>query len=79
MATQNNLHVPDELLAELRLKAQSTGVTVEEMAADALRKGLEDCEWQELLAYGRERGSAKGFTEEQAADVVHEWRQAQSK
>ncbi len=77
MATQNNLHVPDELLAELRVKAVSAGVTVEELAADALRKGLEEREWNDLLAYGRERGRAKGFKEEQAADVVHEWRKEQ--
>jgi plasmid stability protein len=36
----NNLRVPDELLAELRIKADADGRTVEEIAAEALREGL---------------------------------------
>jgi hypothetical protein len=77
MATQNNLHVPDELLAELRAKADAEGKTVDELAEEALRKGLEDRKWQDLLAYGRERGRAKGFTEEESGDIVHQWREEQ--
>ena len=40
MATRNNLHVPDELLAELRSKAAGEGKTVDELAEEALRKHL---------------------------------------
>lgn len=42
MSTQNNLHVPDELLAELQAKTAAEGKTVDELAEDALRKGLEE-------------------------------------
>ncbi|SPF55779.1 hypothetical protein SBA4_7410005 [Candidatus Sulfopaludibacter sp. SbA4] len=40
MATQNNVHVSDELLAELQAKAQAEGRTVDELAEEALRKVL---------------------------------------
>lgn len=77
MATQNSIHVSDELLAELQAKAAAEGKTVDELAEEALRKGLEECAWQDLLAYGRERGRLAGFAEEQSADVVHDWRKEQ--
>ena len=76
MAT-NNLHVPDDLLVELQECALAAGMTVEELAEQALRRGLEEQRWQELLAYGQERGRLSGFSEEQAADIVHEWRKEQ--
>jgi predicted transcriptional regulator len=77
MATQNNLYVPDDLLAALQEMASAEGKTVEQVAEEALRKSLEEHSWQDLIAYGHERGRSMGFTEEQAADVVHEWRKGQ--
>jgi plasmid stability protein len=74
MATQNIIHVSDELLAELQSKAAAEGKTVDALAEEALRKGLEERSWQDLLAYGRERGRASGITEEQVPDAVREWR-----
>jgi len=71
------VHVPDDLLAKLQAQAAAEGKSVDELAAEALRKFLEDRAWQDLLAYGRERGQSKGFTEDKAADVVHEWRKEQ--
>ena len=72
MATQNNLHVSDDLLAELQSEAQAAGKTVDELAEEALRKGLEDRKWQDLLEYGRERGRASGYTEEDVPRIVRE-------
>jgi hypothetical protein len=77
MANQNNLHVPDELLAELKSKAAAESKTVDELAEEALRQSLEGRKWRELLAYGHERGARSGFTEERSADVVHDWREEQ--
>jgi plasmid stability protein len=74
MATQNNLRVPDELLAELRLKANAEGKSVEELATQALRTGLEERSWQELLEYGQARGRESGYTEEDVPRIVKEWR-----
>jgi hypothetical protein len=62
----NNLHVPEDLLAELRATAQAEGKTVEELAEEALRQSLQERSWQDLLAYGLETGRASGYVE---ADV----------
>jgi predicted transcriptional regulator len=77
MATQNSIHVSDELLAELQSKAAAEGKTVDELAESALRKGLEKQSWQDLLAYGLERGRASGYTEEDVPRAVKEWRREQ--
>ena len=72
-----NVYVSDELLAELQSKAAAEGKTVDQLAGEALRKGLEEQSWQDLLAYGRERGRASGYTEEDVPRVVKEWRREQ--
>ena len=72
-----NVHLSDELLAELRSKAQAEGKTVNEMAEEALRKGLEKQAWQDLLEYGGERGRTSGHTEEDVPRLVKEWRREQ--
>jgi plasmid stability protein len=74
MATIN---VPEDLLAGLRAKADAEGKTIEELAEETLRASLKETSWEGLLAYGRERGRVAGFTEEQSADVVHNWRKEQ--
>ena len=48
--TDNNLRVPDDLLEELRLKANADGKTVEEIAEEALRDGLKERSWQDLVS-----------------------------
>jgi plasmid stability protein len=62
--------VSDELLAELQAKAAAEGKTVDELAEETLRASLIERSWEDLLAYGRERGRLAGFSEEQSADVV---------
>jgi hypothetical protein len=72
-----NLHVSEELLAELRTKAEAEGKSVDELAEEALRRGLEDRAWQELLAYGRESARGSGYTDEDVPRLVKEWRREQ--
>lgn len=79
MAAQNNLHVPNELLVELRSKALAAGKTVDQLAEEALRRGLNDQAWQDLLAYGRQRGEASGYSEEDVPRLVREWRREHSR
>jgi plasmid stability protein len=69
-----HLHVPEDLLAELEAKAAEEGKSVEDLAEEALRARLEAPSWEDLLSYGQERGRLVGFTEEQSADIVHQWR-----
>jgi hypothetical protein len=79
MAIQNSIHVSDELLAELQAKAAAEGKTVDELAEVALRKGLEDRAWQDLLEYGRKNGAASGYTEDDVPGLIKEWRREQSR
>jgi hypothetical protein len=72
-----NVYVSDELLAELQSKAGVEGKTVDELAAEALRKGLAEQSWQDLLTYGCERGRASGYTEEEVPGIIKEWRREQ--
>ena len=70
MATQNNVHVSDELLVELQAKAQAEGKTVDELAEETLRKGLDERDWQDLLAYGHQTGRESGYTEADVPEIV---------
>lgn len=70
--------IPDALLDELERRATGEGVSVAELAEDALRRGLVDRTWDSLLAYGQRRGAAMGFREEQAGELVHEFRRRPS-
>jgi plasmid stability protein len=70
MSAQNTIHVSDGLLAELREKAASEGKSIDELAEEALRKGLEEHSWQDLLEYGLQTGSASGYTEADVPEIV---------
>ncbi len=74
MATRNNVHLSDELLAELQVKAQTEGKTVDELAEEALRKGLAERDWQDLLAYGLQTGRESGYTEADVPEIVKQRR-----
>lgn len=70
----NNIRVPDDLLAELELKAAAEGRTADELAAEAVRESLRDRSWEALLARGRKYGEAAGISGDRVPDVVREWR-----
>ncbi len=66
----NIIHVSDQLLADLQAKALAEGKTVDELAEEALRRGLDDGAWQDLLDYGLKTGAASGYTEEDVPELV---------
>lgn len=72
-----NLHVSDELLAELYTKAEAEGRSIDDLAEEALRHGLEDRVWRELFAYGLETGAASDYSEQDVPRLVKEWRREQ--
>lgn len=74
MATQNNLHVPDDLLTELQAKAAAEGKSVDQLAEDAFRQYLERDQWQRLVASKREAARARGLTEADVPRLVEEAR-----
>ena len=66
MATQNNLHIPDDLLSAVNEAASAEGKTTDELAADALQRYLAHRELEELGKHGREQSRRLGYAE---ADV----------
>ena len=79
MASQNNIHVPEELLAELQSKAAVEGKSVDELAAEALRRGLEDSAWRDLLEYGRKTGRESGYKESDVPEIIKSRRETQGR
>jgi hypothetical protein len=67
MATQDNLHIPDDLLSAAHEAAIAEGRTTDELVADALRRYLAHRNLDELGQYGRELSRRLGRTE---ADVL---------
>jgi hypothetical protein len=66
MSTQNNVHIPDDLLSAVNAVTMADGKTTDEIAADVLRRYLAHRQLEELGQYGREQSSRLGYTE---ADV----------
>jgi hypothetical protein len=71
---ERTINVPDDLLARIESTVAQQGKSVDQWIEEALRAQLEDRAWQDLLAYGREKGLASGYSEEDVPRVVKEWR-----
>ena len=71
---ERTINVPDDLLVRIEGTVAEQGKTVDQWIEEALRAQLEERVWQDLLAYGRERGLASGYSEEDVPHVVKEWR-----
>ena len=74
MATENNLHIPDDLLSAVTEAASADGKTSDELAADALRRFLAHRKLEELGAYGREQSRRLGYREADAARSIADLR-----
>jgi plasmid stability protein len=74
MATHNNVRVPDDVLLKLQAKAAAEGKAVDDLVEEVLRTSLEEPTLEALIAYGEQRGRSLDFREEDAGDVVHDWR-----
>jgi hypothetical protein len=74
MATQNNLHIPDDLLSAVNEAAGADGKTTDEIAADALRRYLAHRKLEELGKYGREQPLRLGYTEADVPRLIAESR-----
>jgi hypothetical protein len=69
--------LPEELVARLEAAAQAEGKTLEQWLGDKVEDRAEERRWQDLLAYGLDRGIASGYAEEDIPGVVKEWRREQ--
>jgi putative PIN family toxin of toxin-antitoxin system len=80
MATQNNLYVPDDLLAQARRRAESQGRTADELAAEALQRYLAHEILNELSGGAEERRTQLGIGSDEEVEIyvdriIHEHRQ----
>jgi hypothetical protein len=74
MATQNNLHIPDDLLSAVNEAANAEGKTTDELAADVLQRYLAHRKLEELGKYGREQSRRRGYTEADVPRLIAESR-----
>ena len=77
MLTEHTILVPDDVWAQLEAKARAEGRPVDQLVEDTLRDGLEERSWQDLIAYGQERGRMSGIIEADVPEIVSEWRNEQ--
>jgi hypothetical protein len=56
MSADKNIKLTDDVLALLKEQAQNEGVSVDEAATEAIRRGLEEGRWRRLIAAGRRYG-----------------------
>ncbi len=68
--TDNNLHVPDDLLAETEKLAVSQGRTADDLAADALKRYLAH-EWlNKMEREGEERRRQLGLNSDEKVEAA---------
>ena len=71
---ENNVKLPDDVLALVKQRAEAEGLSVDEVAAQAVRAGLEEGRWRSLLAKGRRYGQHSGYTEDDVEALVQSFR-----
>ncbi|MGA2741472.1 MAG: hypothetical protein ABSG65_29060 [Bryobacteraceae bacterium] len=74
MATQDNLHIPDDLLSAVNEAASADGKTTDELAADAVRRYLAHRKLEELGQYGCEQSYRLGFSDADVPRLISESR-----
>jgi hypothetical protein len=77
MATIHTIHLPEDLVSGIENAAVSQGKSPDQWVEDTLRAQLEWSSWQELFAYGREKGKESGYSEEDVPELVKAWRREQ--
>ena len=72
MAASKNLHVSDDLLAQIEAVARLQGKTADEVAEQSLRDALD---FQKLLGEGHAHAKARGFKPSDVSRKIAEYRQ----
>lgn len=68
------LSLPPEMAEKIEELMKTEGRTRSELVREALRRYVEDQEWQETLRYGIRKAKEKGITEDQIEDIVDAYR-----
>jgi hypothetical protein len=75
MASHPHITLPDPLLSAVQEEAERQNKPLNEIVSELVRRGLSqkdrDRQWEEIIAYGHEKGRQSGLQEEDAPDIVH--------
>jgi hypothetical protein len=74
MASQNTVHIPDDLLTAVSAAAQAEGKTADDLLAEAARRYLEHKELDELVERGRRHAARTGRRPSEAVMAVRDIR-----
>ena len=74
MASQNNVHIPDELLSAMNAAAKAEGKTADDLLAEAARRYLEHKELDDLVGRGRRHAERSGHRPSDAVKAVRDVR-----
>jgi hypothetical protein len=73
---ERTINLPDDLIAQIEGTVAQQGKSVDTWIEETLRAQLEERSWQDLLAYGRQKGLESGYTEEDVPAIVKARRRA---
>ncbi len=73
------ISLPPEMLEDVEQLAKKERRTKSELVREALRRYIEDREWEAVRAYGSARARALGITEADVDRLIHEHRQEKRK
>ena len=74
---QNNISLPEPLLAEIQSVARTEHRSVDEVLTDAVKRYVEERSWARLLDYGSERARTLGIKESDVDRLIAEYRAEQ--
>lgn len=75
----NTVKLSPPVLAALQEAAKREHKSLEEMAGEAIMRGLSaerDTEWRDLIGFGHAKGKESGIREEDIPEVIHQSREA---
>ena len=73
------ISLPPEMLEDVERLAKKERRTKSELVGEALRRYIEDREWEAVRAYSSARARALGITEADVDRLIHEHRQERRK
>jgi len=73
------ISLPPEMLDNVNQLAKKEHRTKSELVREALRRYIEDKEWETIRVHGATRAKARGITEADVDRIIHEHRQEKRK
>lgn len=64
------LALPPKMVEKIDKLMKKEQRTRSELLQEALRRYIEEKEWQEILRYGRQKAKEKGITEEKIEEII---------